>query len=82
VKPIKTSTTNHILMSSIPEVDDLPVTRFKLENGTPAVQSCWKLSQEEIEEVAKNGKIYFSIYGNTHPPICLSTEPIIKEVDA
>lgn len=79
--PIETSTTNCILKGKTPDVMDLPVTRFELGKGIPAVQSCWQLSDEELKEVNKTGKIYFSIYGNIHPPICISAEPIVKEVD-
>lgn len=82
MKPIETSTTNCILKGTSPDVVDLPVTRFELSNGVPAVQSCWELSEEELKEVVKNGRVYFAIYGTTHPPICMSTQPIIEEGDS
>lgn len=73
--PVKTDTTNCILKGPTPDVMDLPVTRYETEKGIPAVESCWQLSEEEIREVIRSGKIYFSAWGQTHPPICLSTEP-------
>lgn len=79
--PIETNTTNCILKGSTPEVMDLPVTRYQTEDGFYAVQSCWQLSDEELQEVINSGKIFFAIYGSTHPPICISTEPIVKGVD-
>ena len=87
MKPIRTSTTNCILVGQTEDVLALPVTRFELSNGITAkgisaVQSCWQLSREELKEVNETGKIYFSTYGNTHPPICLSCTSIIpKEVE-
>jgi len=80
--PVKTETTNCILKGTAPDVMDLPVTRFQFDNGVPAVQSCWELSPGELEVIRKTGKMYFSIYGNTHPPICLSTTPFVEEVSS
>lgn len=75
MKPIKTKNTNSILRA--PEgnndVIDLPITRLKYEDGSNAVESCWKLSQEELEHVKETGKVYFVCMGQTHPPILLST---------
>lgn len=81
MKPITTSTTNCILKGTSPDVLDLPVTRFTI-GDTPAVESCWKLSKEELDKIMTTGKVYFSIYGNTHPPICLSVDPIVEEGDS
>ena len=80
--PVKTGTTNCILKGPSPDVMDLPVTRYQWNDNTSAVQSCWQLSDDEIQEVIKTGKIYFSVWGNTHPPICLSTVPFVEEVDS
>ncbi len=78
--PIKTETTNYILKGTTPDVMDLPVTRYQWREGVPAVQSCWQLSNEELQEVIRTGKVYFSAWGNTHPPICLSAAPFVEEV--
>ena len=75
--PVKTATVNCILKGPTPDVMDLPVTRFKLSNGAPVIESCWQLSEEEIKTIIETGKIYFNIYGSTHPPILLSTESIV-----
>jgi hypothetical protein len=79
MKPIKTSTTNCILKGTTPDVMDLPVSRFDIGKGITAVQSCWQLDEKELEKINKTGKVYFSSYGETHPPICLSVEPMCKE---
>lgn len=79
MKPIRTNTTNCILKGNSDNVDDLPVTRFKYADDTPAVESCWQLSKEEIKQVVKTGKLYFLCLGNTHPPILPKVHPEFKE---
>jgi len=81
MKPIKTESTNSILKP--PEGDkttiELPITRLISPEGFPAVESCWELSKEELEEINKTGRIYFICMGKTHPPILLSTESLAKD---
>ena len=76
MKPIKTKNTNSILKA--PEgsenVVDLPITQLKYTDGSFAVESCWKLSKEEVEKVKETGKVYFICMGRTHPPIFLSSK--------
>lgn len=80
MKPITTEHTNSVL--KVPEgqekeVMDLPITRLKFGDGTRAVESCWELSKEELEEVKKTGRIHFTCIGNTHPPILLTTKSLL-----
>jgi hypothetical protein len=79
LEAVRTSTTNCILKGCSEDVFDLPVTRLEYPDGTKAVESCWELSIEEIDEIARTGKIYFLCLGTTHPPIMLKVEPEIKE---
>lgn len=79
MKPVKTKNTNCTLKGNNDDVIDLPVTRFEYDDGTPAVESCWKLSEEELKEINRTGKVYFRCFGNTHPPILLATDSIFKE---
>lgn len=53
---------------------DLPITRFKFDDGGQGVESCWQLTEEELEKIKETGKVYFICVGVTHPPIMLSTE--------
>lgn len=78
MKPIKTDTTNSILKGS-DNVDDLPITRLEFSDGTHGVESCWKLSKEELERVKETGKVYFLAVGDTHPPILLSAKSQLEE---
>ncbi|RPD50049.1 hypothetical protein DNI29_04430 [Hymenobacter sediminis] len=39
------------------------------------VVSCWKLTEEELEEINRNGgKIYMGVYGASTPPIWLQPQ--------
>lgn len=80
MEPIETKSTNLVLKApegQEKDVKDLPVARFQWCNY-PAIESCWKLSPEELEEVKKTGVIYFDCIGMTHPPICISATSIAE----
>jgi hypothetical protein len=81
MKPIKTNTTNAILGApqGNENVDDLPITRLEFPDGAHAVESCWQLSEEELEIIKKTGKVYFLAIGDTHPPILLSTKSQLED---
>jgi hypothetical protein len=76
MKPIETSSTNSILKApqDSENVIDLPITRLQYMDGTHAVESCWEMSEEELEIVKKTGRVYFACFGQTHPPILLSAK--------
>ena len=72
MKPIKTQHSNGVLKGS-GDVIDLPITGLNYY-GRPAIESCWQLSEEELEVVKQTGKIYFVCMGHTHPPIFLDVK--------
>lgn len=76
MKPAKTVNTNSILRApeGSDDVIDLPITRLIYEDGSRAVESCWQLSDKELEIVRSTGKVYFVCIGETHPPILLSVK--------
>jgi len=42
--------------------------------------SCWKLTPEEIEKVAKTGEIWLHVWGGiTQPPVALEVENPFRE---
>jgi len=73
MKPVKTKFTNSTLKAPIgsENVVDLPITQLTYTDGSSAVESCWQLSEEELEKVKETGKIYFVCMEKTHPPILL-----------
>lgn len=54
------------------ECEPLSIKRMQTEGGTPVVLSCWKLTQEELEEFSRTGRIWVTVYGTTMPPIALN----------
>jgi hypothetical protein len=76
MKPIKTESSNAVLRAPKDDdnIDDLPITKLEFLDGTHAIESCWEVSEEEIEIIKKTGKIYFLAEGDTHPPILLSAK--------
>jgi hypothetical protein len=45
----------------------------ELPNGFYSFISCWKLTQEEMHELQRNGgRIYIKVFGNQMQPIVLS----------
>ena len=62
-------------------VYDLHVHRYRDLDGMPHVISKWELDAEELEQVRRTGVVWFSCWGNTHPPMWISgTDPFAKSV--
>lgn len=53
------------------QCNSLNVLRTNLTNGIPVVISCWKLTEEELEEVNKTGRVYLMVCGESMPPVNL-----------
>ena len=42
------------------------------ESGIPVVVSCWKLTAKELKEMARTGRVWLVVCGDTMPPVMLS----------
>ncbi len=42
------------------------------EDGVPEIETCWKLSEEELEHIRHTGRIYLYTMGSGIPPVMLS----------
>jgi hypothetical protein len=51
--------------------ESISVWKGPLENGTPVVISCWKLTKEELEEVNRTGRVWLMVWGESMPPVAL-----------
>lgn len=51
------------------EVMPLSVCQTKTEAGTPVVVSCWRPTQDELNEIARTGRVWLAIMGATMPPV-------------
>lgn len=54
---------------SVDDCEPLPVWCGLLNNESPVLISCWKVTQEELEEIKKTGRVWVYVYGHTMPPI-------------
>jgi len=54
---------------------ELPICRVADSKDNPIVISCWDLSEEEIQEIVKTGKLYLWVWGRTQPPVGFTTAP-------
>ena len=41
-------------------------------DGHPVVVSCWKVTQEELDEIRRTGRVWLIVHGQTMPPVSLS----------
>lgn len=55
------------------ECEPLSVWRGKA-NGLPTVISCWKLTQSELDEINRTGRVWMGICGQTMPPAWIAGE--------
>lgn len=49
------------------ECSPLSIARAE-QDGMPVVISCWKLTQEELDEINRTGRVWLGILGQTMPP--------------
>lgn len=48
-------------------------------NGLPVVISCWKLTQQELDEINRTGRVWLGVLGQTMPPCwLLGVSPFTK----
>lgn len=72
---------NCILAKDQPEYDPLPVHIDVVDPARP-MTCCFQLNKEEIDEIVKTGKIWFTqlTFGQLFHPISMSTQnPFIKD---
>lgn len=69
---------NEILLAPVGDDNCSDLECFKDGHNTI---SCWRLSERELEEIAKTGVVWFAAVGNTHPPIYISGEALVNVGD-
>lgn len=50
-------------------------------NGIAFV-TCWQLTEAELEEIKKTGKVYLSVLGKAHPPVYVGSEETVRSLMA
>lgn len=55
------------VQSGLLQPDDLPI-----------ILSCWKMTKEEQEEIAKTGRVWLGVLGNSMPPVLVAgIKPVV-----
>ena len=59
---------------------DLHGTLIHHNNATDEIETCWRLSEEELKHIAQTGCIYLYTMGRWIPPVMLSvTSKVVTE---
>lgn len=51
---------------------DLPATIASRQDGSQEVETVWELTDEELEQINKDRRVYLYIMGRQMPPVFLS----------
>ncbi len=63
----------HAQLLVAPNCFPLPAVHVTYSDGVAAVVSAWELTEEEVADVVKSGRIWLEVRGHTQPPVVLST---------
>lgn len=73
MKPINFTQANIAYIGD--EFEDLPAHK-----APDQIISCWKLDEADLKRINETGVVWFSVIGNSQPPIWLGTEsPFIEK---
>ena len=53
---------------------DLPATIASRQDGSQEVETVWELTEEELEQIIKDRRVYLYIMGRQMPPVFLSAK--------
>ena len=59
------------------DLDDceaINVFQGRSQDGIQVVISCWKITQKELEELKKTGRVWLWVWGRPMPPVALGTD--------
>ena len=73
MRPIKTDYSN--IVFTAPGCFDLPATIAQRQDGAREIETVWELNDSELEQIAKDHKLYLYIMGGAMPPVFLSVRP-------
>ena len=80
MKPIRTEYSNVTYVAD--DCFDLPATILtNPETGGEEVETVWELTDEEIERIVKDRRLYLYIMGRSVPPLLLTTECFCEELE-
>ncbi len=68
MKPVDFEDKNLVLTA--PGCGPLPA----LQTKDNCIVTCWEMSEKEMKEFQKTGRIWLSVISLKHPPVCMSVE--------
>jgi hypothetical protein len=71
--------TSGVLKGEKQNVSDLPVTRYKLNNGQVVTASYYQVSFLDRVKFLFCGRIFVSLYGKTHQPCSVGIGELFKK---
>lgn len=77
MKPVITENTN--VKYAGRGFGDLPATLFQNADGNTELETCWELTDEEIEIITKNRRVYLYFLGRSVPPVAIEARSILPE---
>lgn len=69
---------NHVFQAPPGDTNCVDLETFT--DGTQVI-SCWRLSEEELAEVARTGVVWLSVRGRALPPVLVSGQALVSIVD-
>ena len=77
MEAIRTKTTNAIYVGE--GCNDLPCTCFNFEDGTPCIELCFRLNDDEMTQITmNNGHLFIHLLGRAVPPMYLDTKSALE----
>lgn len=63
----------HAQLLTAPGCHPLPAVRVEFADGVVDVVTAWELSEQEMSDISKTGRLWLSIRGGVQPPVLLAT---------
>lgn len=60
-------------------VNSFPATKFTHEDVTPGIETCWELTEEDIQTIIKTKCIYVRVLGRTVPPMHVDVHSVFRK---
>ena len=77
MKPIRNEHTDATFVRE--DCNNLPGATYQYEDGTPAIETCWKLSDEELKIINETKMVYVQQEGKTLPPMALTVKSVFED---
>lgn len=63
----------HSQLLTAPNCTPLPAVLVTYADGVQSVVTAWELTEDEVADVVKSGRLWLEVRGITQPPVLLAT---------